>query len=147
MVLDSCCTLLSSRPGPGRTGKEAGGMAGGAAGDAGGVSSLGCALSIGSQRSVEDPGAVTCGSSTCMLICESSRQSVLPRRGSVCGSVRSVGLQRNQHRESIPWSFGSMAWRTSTCHPLARMCVSTLLERCWALHQGIRVSGPIAAAF
>ena len=55
----------------------------------------GDALSVDSQKSVEDPGAVTCESSTCMLICESARQSVLRRKGSVCGSVRFVHVFRH----------------------------------------------------
>ena len=57
------------------------------------------------------------------------------------------GMYRHQLRASIPWFFGSMACRTNMCHPLARTCVATLLERCSAFHLRIHVSSPIAPAF
>ena len=52
-------------------------------------------LSVGSQKSVEDPGAVTCESPTCTLICEVSRQSVLRLKGIACRSVRNVHVFRH----------------------------------------------------
>ena len=117
-------------------------------GHAGGVSGNGDALSVGSQKSVEDPGAVTCGSSTCMLICESSRQSVLRRNGQclqLCEVCARFSACKDTSFVQVACGFSeSMACRTSTCHPLARTCVATLLERCSALHLGIPVSSSIA---
>ena len=98
---NSCCALLSSRPSRSASGsswgtsREAGVRGGTAGGGAGGVPGHGGALSVGSQMSVEDPGAVTCESSTCMLVCKSSRQSALRRKGSICGAVRFVHVFRH----------------------------------------------------
>ena len=68
-----------------------------------------CTLSISSQKSVEDPGAVTCESSTYMFICKSSRQSVLRCTRSVCGSVKLMPVSsactdtRFVHISRGPW--------------------------------------------
>ena len=83
-----------------RAGKEAGGRrgsatGGGASGGAAGVSGIGGALSVGFQKSVENPAAIACVSSTCMLICETSRQSMLCRGRGVCGSSRFVHVLRH----------------------------------------------------
>ena len=47
----------------------------------------------------------------------------------VCGSARCVHVFRHAKTPDITCSSGSMACRTSTCHPLARTCVATFVER------------------
>ena len=122
---NSCCALLSSR-----SSNFASGSGVAIRREVGGVPAVErevnlvvcLTLSVGSQKSGEDPGGVTGGSSTCMVICESSRQSLLRRKATsaaLCGLCMFFGVQRHQLRASIPCSARAIYWRGHASPPFS----------------------------
>ena len=76
-----------------------------------------------------------------LRVVETASAASQGERLGLCEVCACFSAWKNQLRASIPSSFGS------TCHPLARTCVATLLDRCLAVHPRTRVSSPIAVAF